>query len=49
VSSRQADELTDLPALGELAAELGMSRYQVVRGFRHVVGMPSYVWLAQPA
>ncbi|WP_395106606.1 helix-turn-helix domain-containing protein [Actinomadura sp. SCN-SB] len=47
VSSRLADELVAPPALGELAAEMGVSRYRVVRGFGEVRGMPPYAWLAQ--
>ncbi|GLZ08775.1 AraC family transcriptional regulator [Actinomadura sp. NBRC 104412] len=47
VSSRLADELVAPPALGELAAEMGVSRYRVVRGFSEVMGMPPYAWLAQ--
>jgi AraC-like DNA-binding protein len=47
VTSRLADELTAPPTLGELAAEMGVSRYRVVRGFREVMGMPPYAWLTQ--
>jgi AraC-like DNA-binding protein len=47
VSSRLADELTAPPALGEMAAELGISRYRLLRAFREVMGMPPYAWLAQ--
>jgi AraC-like DNA-binding protein len=42
-----ADNLLDPPALHQIAAELGMSRFQVVRAFRETVGMPPYAWLAQ--
>ena len=35
------------PALAEIAAETGLSRYQLVRSFRTEVGMPPYAWLAQ--
>jgi AraC-like DNA-binding protein len=47
VAERLADELTAPPSLGELAAELGISRYRLLRGFRQVMGMPPYAWLAQ--
>ncbi|XVQ11025.1 AraC family transcriptional regulator [Spirillospora sp. CA-255316] len=47
VSARLADELTGPPTLDELAAELGLSRYRLLRGFREVMGMPPYAWLAQ--
>jgi AraC-like DNA-binding protein len=42
-----ADRIVDPPALHQIAAELGMSRYQVLRAFRETVGMPPYAWLAQ--
>jgi AraC-like DNA-binding protein len=44
---RLADGLLDPPALHQIAAELGLSRFQVVRAFRDTVGMPPYAWLAQ--
>jgi AraC-like DNA-binding protein len=47
VTARLADELLCPPALAELAAEAGLSRYQLVRSFRAEVGMPPYAWLAQ--
>jgi AraC-like DNA-binding protein len=47
VMTRLADQLTCPPALAELAAERGLSRYQLVRSFRDEVGMPPYAWLAQ--
>jgi AraC-like DNA-binding protein len=47
VMARLADELTCPPALAEIAAEAGLSRYQLVRSFRAEVGMPPYAWLAQ--
>jgi AraC-like DNA-binding protein len=47
VTARLADQLTCPPALAELAAEAGMSRYQLVRSFRAEMGMPPYAWLAQ--
>jgi AraC-like DNA-binding protein len=47
VMARLADQLSCPPALAEIAAETGLSRYQVVRSFRAEVGMPPYAWLAQ--
>ena len=47
VTARLADQLREPPALAELAAEAGLSRYQLVRSFRAEVGMPPYAWLAQ--
>jgi AraC-like DNA-binding protein len=47
VMNRLADQLTGPPALAELAAEAGLSRYQLLRAFRAEVGMPPYAWLAQ--
>jgi len=47
VMDRLADQLTGPPALAELAAEAGLSRYQLLRSFRVEVGMPPYAWLAQ--
>lgn len=41
------DRLTSPPGLSEVAAELGMSRYQLLRAFRDAMGMPPYAWLAQ--
>src|SRR5437773_2445291 len=35
------------PALAGIAADTGLSRYQLVRSFRTEVGMPPYAWLAQ--
>jgi AraC-like DNA-binding protein len=42
-----ADRLTCPPALTEIAAAAGLSRYQLLRSFRAEVGMPPYAWLAQ--
>ena len=39
--------LVSPPALAEIAAATGLSRYQLVRSFRTEVGMPPYAWLAQ--
>ncbi|MDT7681543.1 MAG: hypothetical protein QOG57_1853 [Pseudonocardiales bacterium] len=47
VMSRLADQMTSPPSLAEMAGELGLSRYQLVRAFREEVGMPPYAWLAQ--
>jgi AraC-like DNA-binding protein len=47
VMASLGDRITAPPTLAEIAAELGLSRYQVVRAFRDAVGMPPYAWLAQ--
>ncbi len=47
VTARLADAVTDPPTLHDLAADLGMSRYQVLRAFREATGMTPYAWLAQ--
>ncbi|MFH8606033.1 AraC family ligand binding domain-containing protein [Streptomyces sp. NPDC018029] len=47
VRDRLADELLTPPTLAELAAPLGLSRYQLLRAFRTSTGMPPYTWLAQ--
>jgi AraC-like DNA-binding protein len=47
VMDRLADQLTQPPGLTELAADAGLSRYQLLRSFRAEVGMPPYAWLAQ--
>jgi AraC-like DNA-binding protein len=47
VTQRLADQLLQPPALAELAAGTGLSRYQLVRSFAAEVGMPPYAWLAQ--
>ena len=47
VMTQLADRLVSPPALAEIAAETGLSRYQLVRSFRTEVGMPPYAWLAQ--
>ncbi|MFD0683929.1 helix-turn-helix transcriptional regulator [Actinomadura fibrosa] len=47
VTTRLADELVAPPTLAELAADLDLSRYQLLRAFRDAVGMPPYAWLAQ--
>jgi AraC-like DNA-binding protein len=47
VRDRLADELLSPPSLAELAAEQGLSRYQLLRAFRTTMGIPPYAWLAQ--
>jgi len=47
VRDRLADELLAPPSLADLAADLGPSRYQLLRAFRTAMGMPPYAWLAQ--
>ncbi|MFJ8935771.1 helix-turn-helix domain-containing protein [Streptomyces sp. NPDC102365] len=47
VRDRLADELLAPPSLTALAADLGLSRYQLLRAFRTSTGMPPYAWLAQ--
>lgn len=47
VMTRLADQLSCPPTLAEMAADTGLSRYQLVRCFRSEVGMPPYAWLAQ--
>ncbi len=47
VRDRLADELLAPPSLATLAADLGLSRYQLLRAFRTTTGVPPYAWLAQ--
>ncbi|WP_233525793.1 helix-turn-helix transcriptional regulator [Actinomadura spongiicola] len=47
VAARLSDEMLDPPTLAEVAADLDLSRYQLLRAFRDAVGMPPYAWLAQ--
>ncbi|MGP4049293.1 AraC family transcriptional regulator [Streptomyces sp. 2A115] len=47
VRDRLADELLAPPSLSDLAADLGLSRYQLLRAFRTSTGIPPYAWLAQ--
>ncbi len=42
-----ADQLLDPPSLADIAAEFGLSRFQLLRAFHAEVGMPPYAWLAQ--
>lgn len=45
--ARLTATLTEPPSLADIAVELGVSRFQVLRGFRDAMGMPPYAWLAQ--
>lgn len=45
IRDRLADELPDPPSLGEMAAMTGLSRYQVLRRFEKVFGVPPHAWL----
>ncbi|MFG2029562.1 AraC family transcriptional regulator [Streptomyces sp. NPDC048825] len=47
VRDRLADELLAPPSLADLATDLGLSRYQLLRAFRTTMGLPPYAWLAQ--
>jgi AraC-like DNA-binding protein len=47
VRDRLADELLEPPSLSDLATDLGLSRYQLLRAFRTTMGIPPYAWLAQ--
>ncbi|MFH8792873.1 AraC family transcriptional regulator [Streptomyces sp. NPDC017941] len=47
VRDRLADDVLAPPTLTELATDLGLSRYQLLRAFRTAMGMPPYAWLAQ--
>jgi AraC-like DNA-binding protein len=47
VVTRLSDELIAPPTLAEVAADLELSRYQLLRAFRDEMGMPPYAWLAQ--
>ncbi|GLI02479.1 helix-turn-helix transcriptional regulator [Phytohabitans aurantiacus] len=47
VMASLGDRIVAPPSLAEIAGEVGLSRYQVVRAFREAVGMPPYAWLAQ--
>ena len=47
VATRLSDEMAAPPTLAEMAADLDLSRYQLLRAFRDAVGMPPYAWLAQ--
>jgi AraC-like DNA-binding protein len=45
--ARLADQLLDPPSLADIAAEFGLSRFQLLRAFHAEIGMPPYAWLAQ--
>ncbi|MCP9981413.1 AraC family transcriptional regulator [Actinomadura madurae] len=47
VAARLSDEMIAPPTLAEVAADLDLSRYQLLRAFRDATGMPPYAWLAQ--
>lgn len=47
VMASLGDRIAAPPSLSEIAYEVGLSRYQVLRAFRDAVGMPPYAWLAQ--
>jgi len=47
VRDRLADKLLEPPTLADLAADLDLSRYQLLRAFRTTMGVPPYAWLAQ--
>jgi AraC-like DNA-binding protein len=47
VRDRLVEAVVEPPSLAVLAAELGLSRYQLLRAFRDTFGMPPYAWLAQ--
>jgi AraC-like DNA-binding protein len=47
IRDRLADELLAPPSLASLAADFGLSRYQLLRAFRTTMGIPPYAWLAQ--
>lgn len=44
---RLSEQLVDPPALGELAAEAGVSRFQFLRRFARVHGCTPHAWLTQ--
>jgi len=45
VRDRLADEALDPPTLGELALMVGLSRFQVLRRFEKMYGVPPHAWL----
>ncbi|MFZ0500333.1 MAG: AraC family transcriptional regulator [Steroidobacteraceae bacterium] len=45
IRDRLADELVDPPSLAEMAAATGLSRYQVLRRFEKMYGLPPHAWL----
>jgi AraC-like DNA-binding protein len=44
---RIADDPAESPTLADLAAESGLSRFQVLRGFRHAFGLAPHAYLVQ--
>lgn len=44
---RLADDLVHTPSLSELAALIGLSRYQLLRRFERVYGMTPFAWQRQ--
>jgi AraC-like DNA-binding protein len=47
VRERLADDLQNPPTLGELAAMVGASKYQLLRRFEKACGLPPHAWLQQ--
>ena len=47
VRERLADDLVSPPSLSELAAIVGLSRYQLLRRFERVYGMTPFEWQRQ--
>jgi AraC-like DNA-binding protein len=47
VRERLADDLVSTPSLSELAAIVGLSRYQLLRRFEQVYGMTPFEWQRQ--
>lgn len=45
VRERLADDLLSPPSLHDLAAMVGLSKYQVLRRFERAYGMPPHAWL----
>ena len=45
VRDRLADPASPGPSLGELASSVGISRFQLLRRFTHLYGMPPRAWL----
>jgi transcriptional regulator GlxA family with amidase domain len=45
VRERLADDLSGAPSLAEIAAMIGLSRYQVLRRFEKTFGLPPHAWL----
>jgi AraC-like DNA-binding protein len=47
VRERLADDTSRVPALTELAASVGLSKYQLLRRFVRAYGVPPHAWLLQ--